>query len=243
MPVYGGGKARLGKEIHNVIKLIEAELNWGTNHVYFEPFCGLLGVQIHFAKENRKCVACDANANIIKLFSALKEGWIPPEKCDEKTFDKLKKSDESSALKGFVGVACSYSGIYFSGYRTKAGTRDYIQNSKNGFLKMVPYLQSIKFMKARDYRKFKPVGMTIYCDPPYKGNGFHSEYFVNFDSKSFWDTMREWSKNNLVIISEYEAPKDFICVWRKQMKSNYNISVIHRTEKLFIYSDSLSETD
>lgn len=239
MPVYGGGKARLGKEIYNIIKTIEIDLNWKTSEhtpLYFEPFCGLLGVQINFAKEERKSIACDANEDIIKLFTALKNGWIPPEKCDEKQFIRLKKSNEHSALRGFIGVACSYSGIFFSGYRTHAGKRDYIANSRNGFLNMVPYLKNIKFLKARDYRKFEPEGLTIYCDPPYRGNGFHSEHFVNFDTDTFWETMRKWSKKNLVIISEYEAPKDFICVWKKQMKSNYNISVIHRTEKLFIYS-------
>ena len=44
MPSYGGGKARLGKEISEVI-----EEEW--DGLYFEPFCGLLGVGIHFAKE------------------------------------------------------------------------------------------------------------------------------------------------------------------------------------------------
>lgn len=242
MPVYGGGKAKLGKEIFEIIKLVEKEFNWDSKlHSYFEPFCGLLGVQIHFAKEKRHCMACDANKDIILLFKALKKNWIPPEKCDEKQFDMLKASKEHSALRGFIGVACSYSGIFFSGYRTHAGKRNYMTNSKNGFLKMVPSLKYINFLSARDYREFDPEGLTIYCDPPYKGNGFHSEHFSSFDSESFWETMRLWSKNNLVIISEYNAPKDFICIWKKQIKSNYNVSVIHRTEKLFIYSRVLEQ--
>lgn len=237
MPVYGGGKAKLGKEIFEIIKLVEKEFYWDSKqHTYFEPFCGLLGVQIHFAKEGRSCLACDANNNIIDLFEALKKGWIPPEKCSEQQFDKLKKSTEHSALKGFVGVACSYSGIFFSGYRTHAGKRNYITNSRNGFLKMTPYLKNIHFLKGRDYREFEPEQLTIYCDPPYQGNGFNSEHFTGFDSKDFWETMRKWSKKNLVVVSEYNAPSDFICIWKKQMKSNYNVSVIYRTEKLFIYS-------
>lgn len=233
MPVYGGGKAKLGKEIFAVIKNLEQKYGQ-TETIYFEPFCGLLGVQIHFAKEQRQCIACDANEDIIKLFLALKKGWKPPSTCEEEKFDKLKKSKTHSALRGFVGVACSYSGIFFSGYRIQAGKRNYITNSRNGFLRMVPYLKYIEFMDARDYRQFNPVNCTIYCDPPYKGNGFNSIHFKEFNHDEFWKTMRHWSENNLVIISEYTAPSDFVCVWSKQMKSNYNISVIHRTEKLFI---------
>ena len=28
--------------------------------------------------------------------------------------------------------------------------------------------------------------------------------------------MREWSRNNIVIISEKEAPSDFISIWKKE---------------------------
>jgi site-specific DNA-adenine methylase len=54
MPSYGGGKAKLGKEITEVIQEIEENENWYGD--FFEPFCGLLGVGIYIIKKNRKFI-------------------------------------------------------------------------------------------------------------------------------------------------------------------------------------------
>ena len=43
------------------------------------------------------------------------------------------------------------------------------------------------------------------------------------------------SYDNLVIISEYSAPDDFICIWEKQINSTYNKIKKDNVEKLFIY--------
>ena len=48
--------------------------------------------------------------------------------------------------------------------------------------------------------------------------------------------MREWSKNNIVIISEYVAPNDFNCVLEIPIKTcmnNNSYNKIKRIEKLF----------
>lgn len=232
MPVYGGGKAKLGKEIYQVIK--DVETITGRGGTYFEPFCGLLGVQIHFAIEGRKSLACDSNKDIILMFQALQKGWIPPSECSKKKFDSLRLSSEHTPERGYLGVACAYSGIFFSGYRTSFGRRNYLQNFKNGIMKMVPYLDKIRFLSGRSYDRFRPKGMTIYCDPPYRGNGFRSEHFQGFDHEKFWEVMREWSRDNLVIISEYDAPRDFICIWEKKTRATYHSASVHRVEKLFI---------
>ena len=36
--------------------------------------------------------------------------------------------------------------------------------------------------------------------------------FNVIDRDGFWQTMRHWSKDNIVIISHYDAPADFKCV-------------------------------
>lgn len=110
MPSYGGGKAKLGKEIATLIEEIEKEEKWtGT---YFEPFCGLLGVGIHFAKRGRKVEACDSNKDLILMLKKLKNGWKPPISCSRKMYDTLKVSKKHSAERGFYGIACAYSGIF-----------------------------------------------------------------------------------------------------------------------------------
>lgn len=50
---------------------------------------------------------------------------------------------------------------------------------------------------------------VYYLDPPYFGT---TGYTHKFDSKLFWEKVRELSKNNIVICSEYKAPSDFECV-------------------------------
>ena len=74
-----------------------------------------------------------------------------------------------------------------------------------------------------DYSDYTPQGKLIYCDPPYQNttgyrgdNGKRNE----FDHEKFWNTIREWSKTNWVFVSEYNAPSDFVCVNKYEMKSN-----------------------
>jgi DNA adenine methylase len=231
MPSYGGGKSKIGLEISKVIK--EIELNEGWNGTYFEPFCGLLGVGIHIAKEGRKVRACDSNQDLILMWKELQKGWIPPAVCSREQFNKLKVSNDHSAVRGFIGIACAYSGIFFAGYRPNSSKQDFFNNTRKGLINMD--IKNISFLQARSYTEFNPEGMTIYCDPPYKNNNIQSEHFDNFDHILFWDTMRKWSKNNLVFISEYKAPDDFEVVWSKSFSSVYSKKKKTNNEKLFMY--------
>ena len=231
MPSYGGGKAKLGAEIADIIHEIELANNWDGD--YFEPFCGLLGVGMHFAEDGRKVIACDANEDLILMLKSLQKGWTPPKTCSRDKYEKIKNSPMHSAERGFIGIACAYSGIFFAGYRMKDNNQDYFNNTRNGLINM--NLENVKFLASNSYTKFEPAGMTIYCDPPYRGNTFKCEHFDDFDHDEFWDTMRAWSKNNLVIISEYTAPSDFKCVWSKKMKTTFNsTNKTKRIEKLFM---------
>ena len=59
----------------------------------------------------------------------------------------------------------------------------------------------------------------IYCDPPYAGTTKYR--FGSFDSNSFWQWCRDMSKKgNTVIVSEYNAPDDFNCIWSKETKTD-----------------------
>ena len=96
-----------------------------------------------------------------------------------------------------------------------------------------------------DYREWKPSNSVIYCDPPYNNTEpldykvlYQGKRIDKFDTDEFWHTMREWSKNNKVFISEYDAPDDFECVWQQEvklmMKNKQNTKDV-RVEKLFTY--------
>ena len=89
----------------------------------------------------------------------------------------------------------------------------------------------MEFIKD-DYRNLKCNGCVIYCDPPYAGT---TGYVDSFDNEEFWNVVREWSKNNIVLVSEQVAPPDFKVVWQKDIvrtQDNQSRKII--TEKLFI---------
>lgn len=236
MTTYQGGKKRIGKRIYRVIKMIENDLS-ETKQNYFEPFCGMCGVLRHFGKEDRIVTASDANIDLILLLRAAQKGWKPPIKCSENTWQKLKKSDIHSARRGFIGIAASWGGIFFQGYRLEyTNKRDYLREAATGLTKLAPDIKNVDFVESQSYEQFDPNDMLIYCDPPYKGNqlGLQKGLFRSFDHDKFWQIMRKWSKKNIVIISESIAPKDFKKIWSTQ--SHINNSDRYGTKK---YPDNL----
>ena len=93
----------------------------------------------------------------------------------------------------------------------------------------------------KSYRDFNPKGMLIYCDPPYKSTQGYSTGM--FDSELFWDTIRKWSKNNCVFVSEENAPSDFEIVWKKQKRRTLDkANRFYRYEKLYAYKGSMSSS-
>lgn len=73
---------------------------------------------------------------------------------------------------------------------------------------------------------------VIYCDPPYRDT---TKYSTNdFPYEEFYDWCKTLSKNNIVLISEYNMPDGFECVWSKEHKTGLDV-LEHksRVEKLF----------
>lgn len=185
--IYAGGKSKIGKEIANFIAKYELKENGTNSNPYFEPFCGMLGVGIHFAKKGRKVKANDVNKDLIALLKKIKKGWKPSNKHPSvETYAKFKESKRHSAERGFVGFSCAYSGIFFAGYRVKNESgRDYFDTFRKGLIELKEPLSRVS-LTNKNYTSFNPRGMTIYCDPPYKNNTFKSKHFDDFDSELFW---------------------------------------------------------
>lgn len=249
MPSYGGGKALIGKHIAAVInKYLQNKApegaaamlpkeSEGSATELIVPFCGLLGVSIHTTASTIH--ASDINSNLIRALQKLKEGWEPPEQpLSKQEYTALKKgnlqlSPEDTA---FYSIACAYSGIPFAGYRIVSATQDYFNNCRSGLLRMAATFDRFTF-KCISYTDIvlKP-DQVVYCDPPYVNNNFKCKHFDDFDHTLFWNTMREWSKTNLIFISEYTAPDDFIVIWEKPVSSRFSGINRQKTEKLFIHN-------
>ena len=102
-------------------------------------------------------------------------------------------------------------------------------------LKITEKIKDVDFF-CKDYRNINPKNKIIYCDPPYLNNDYLQNKYFKFDTEEFWKIMRRWSKNNIVIISEYTAPDDFECIWSNDIHTIHNKKSNIKTEKLFMYT-------
>ena len=85
------------------------------------------------------------------------------------------------------------------------------------------------------YENLDFINALIYCDPPYQGT---SGYKTGaFDHDRFFEWCRQQAKKNIVFVSEYNAPDDFIEVWRGEVKTNFasqrKAATHNAVEKLF----------
>lgn len=255
---YQGGKQKLGKRIYEVLDTIEEYFEEDTRLDYLEPFVGFCGVMKHFAGEQlsasearKVLIGCDANKDVIAMWKATQRGWKPPITCTKKRYEELKNSKRTSRERGFIGVACSYSGIFFVGYRgtqtfrngtTKSRTVSSAEMTATSVNKIAKMVKNVKF-KVCNYQDMSPKNMLIYCDPPYASNDYQQSSFFDFDSDKFWKIMKKWSKDNIVVVSEYKAPKDFKMIWQSKTNVMHNGKNNIKTEKLFVYNDLYDKMD
>lgn len=221
MTSYHGGKQRIGKELANIIfeesTLIEQEENFVIRG-YCEPFCGMLGVYRYIPvlfqdhKPKLKYKAGDQNKSVIMMWQKAQKGWKPSTKLtSEEKFKRMKRDGRSSAEKGFVGHLYGYMGKYFQPFDSRITKERLIKNS-NKISDIALDLDMVDF-KHGNYKNFSTLkNYIIYCDPPYQVSAdYYSEtgQRTHFDHQQFWDWCRKMAKNNIVFISEYNAPKDF----------------------------------
>jgi site-specific DNA-adenine methylase len=258
MTAYHGGKKRIGKKLAQIIydasTLIEKEYNF-TIKGYCEPFCGMLGVYQHIPKlfERRtrsasrgkaklKYKAGDINKSVVLMWKAAQKGWKPPRTITKKVFDKLKYDGKYSAVKGFVGHVWTYRGIFFDGYfpHSKSKTKQNAESVET----IAKQLKQVSF-KTGEYTQYSNLkGYVIYCDPPYyktnqryyRGDKYGNR--LDFDHTSFWNWCRTMSKNNIVFVSEYRAPKGIRRIWtnpsRSAARAPNRQKNVQNKEKLFM---------
>ena len=227
---YFGGKTRTAKDI---VQCINNYRN--PNQDYIEPF---VGGGIILSKISDKRIAYDKHPYLIAMYNELQKGWIPPDNITKEEYYYIKNNkDEKPYLTGFVGFGCSFAGKWFGGYASNARGDNYCLNSKNSILRKMNTLNDVHFEVA-NYKDLIFKDSLVYCDPPYQGT---TQYGLvgEFNSNEFWDTMRIWSQDNTVIISEYNAPDDFKCVWERKTKTEIRNSENireDRVERLYTYN-------
>jgi DNA adenine methylase len=241
---YLGGKHGIGKLLAEImLKKCPPDKMKG----YFEPFCGSLGVFKHMTdKKYKKYIASDLHPDLIEMWKKIQEDkLVLPDEINEEKYIELKNAKSPNALRAVAGFGLSFGGKFFAGYAQKwAGNsgRNFLNEFKSSIDKITPKIRqkNVHFFN-KSYTDFHPKGMLIYCDPPYKSTEGYST--GNFDSELFWETMRKWSKNNCVFISEENAPNDFTIVWKRQKRRTLDKkNRFHRYEKLYMYTGKKNKT-
>ena len=204
---YLGGKFVNRKEISTFL-----ELHRLPSQVFFEPFCGGCNIVSEMSGDR---IANDVHTSLMMMWQELQNGWIPPTEVSEEEYQRVKRLNDC-ALKAFVGFGCSFGAVQWSTYARNKKKANFALRAKNLSLRKIAKMKDVTFYN-KSYLEFTPKNQLIYCDPPYKNTGSYKGT-DKFDHDLFWQTMREWSKDNTVFISEYQAPPDFDCVWQKEKK-------------------------
>lgn len=100
------------------------------------------------------------------------------------------------------------------------------------------YLKNAQFI-CRDYKDvIIPKGSVVYADPSYNSTTGYGN--SKFNTNEFWNYMRTISNDNLVFVSELEAPNDFECIWEQSFTRTLDVNKNNQfkvVEKLFTYKD------
>jgi len=235
---YVGSKNRISKEIAPILQKCIND-----NHVstYFEPFVGGANMIDKIKCDSR--IGNDIHKELIALFKQLQTGWKPPMHISEDEYNdvRLNRDKYPDYYVGLVGFNATFGSKYFGGYARgfkadKITPRDIPNEAIRNLMEQVPNIQDVKFV-CDDYLTLNETKMSnwvIYCDPPYQDT---TKYVTGgFEYDTFWQWVRDTSKNNFVFISEYNAPKDFECIWQKNVTTSLKVHEHeNRVEKLFTY--------
>lgn len=242
---YMGSKSRIANQI---VPIIQQIIDKNNISVYIEPFCGGCNVIDKIKCDHR--LASDNHKYLIALLANIDKLDQLPSFVDKEHYSDVRADFNSGSKKyedwyiGAIGFLASYNGRFFDGGYAKAGYektkngerfRDYYRESKNNLLAQAPYLKKIEFT-CKDYTSYNNANMNrfvIYVDPPYQNTKQYANA-IKFNYETFWETMRSWSKNNIVLISEQSAPSDFECIWKQEVSRSIKARDKSKsTEKLF----------
>lgn len=234
---YVGSKNRLSKELAPIIQSYITEDTEG----YLEPFVGGANMIDKIRCKHR--VGCDIHEELIELLRYVQviDNELPYD-ISEKEYKDVRdnKEDYPKWFVGLVGFCATFGSKYFGGYARgfkadKITPRNISNEAIRNVEKQRESLYGIAFLNC-DFRSINPniYNHVIYCDPPYRGTTkYATEMFPHDD---FYDWCVKMSKNNIVLISEYNMPEEqFECIWQKEHKTSLDVKTHKkRVEKLFI---------
>lgn len=150
-----------------------------------------------------------------------------------------KRQDRYILLKKFIRILMDNGSLE----RLKSlGSRRRLELESLERLERLERLESISLegkliVSGKDYSDVNiPEGSVVYADPPYMGT---TQYKVEFDHERFW----EWCRQSAVpvYVSEYNAPSDFVSVFKKEKRCTFGDNSRNTIENLFVHQKFINK--
>lgn len=231
---YMGSKRRIAKHIIPI--MVKAADEAGITK-WVEPFVGGANL-IDKVPDRFERVGYDLSEHVIYALKDIRD--IPnslPENVSEEEY-RSYKGRPAESITSWVRHVCAFGGRFWNAYARQGSNPKYKKSVAlegfNNAQKQSPLIQGVEFIHAY-YRDLSFSDSLIYCDPPYKGTSGYKTGEFNHDE--FYEWCREQAKNNIVFVSEYNAPEDFELVWQGEIKTNFasnrKTATHNAVEKLF----------
>lgn len=228
-----GDKKRIA---NHITSYINSYIYLNNITTYIEPFVGGANIIDKVICQNK--IGYDNDKYLIALYKHIQFSYcsdIPLEIGAEQYIDCKEhfKNKDNKYKDWYTGIvyylASSNLSVEMFNKNSTCDSMAYVKYREE-LLEQFKYLQSIEFRFA-DYREIESADSLLYLDPPlFKGVNYDS-ITKRFNYIEFWNKAREWSQNNIVLISSKQAPDDFIEVWRDDIDCNSK-----NLEKLYIHT-------
>ena len=214
---YMGGKGRIAGDIAAVMR---ERIDWTRKTDYLEPFVGGGWVLPHMVSGFSSVRIGDAHRDLIMLWSALREGWVPPDHVSKDEYDALRIA-QPSPLRAFVGFGLSFGGKFFGGYASNARGDDFCGAAKRGLTKKTEAVKQADEIFQLPFWMWSVGPETVvYCDPPYANTTGYSQS-GDWDPDWFWFIVQSWANQGAqVFVSEYSAPLGTPVLWEREVRSS-----------------------
>lgn len=229
---YMGSKNRIAKHL---LPIMLAECEKHNIEKWVEPFVGGANM-IDKVPDSFERIGYDLNNHVIHALIDIRDNVdVLPDSVSESDYRALFGL-KPAPINSWIRFMLSFGGKLDNGYAREKGSDEttFCGYGKRNALKQSPKIQNVQFI-CDSYENLSFENTLIYCDPPYAGT---SGYKTGaFDHDKFFDWCREQAKNNIVFVSEYNAPDDFECVWQGEIKTNFasqrKTATHNAIEKLF----------
>lgn len=231
---YVGSKNKLSKEL---APIIQSYIKSDTKG-YIEPFVGGANMIDKIQCNNK--IGYDIHEELIELLKYAQEyHYLLPKEISEEVYNEVRDNKEKFEkwYVGLVGFCATFGAKWFGGYARSFKSdgvtpRNMSEEAINNLKKQAPKLKGITFIHSSflDIPIEDIKGYVIYCDIPYKGTTKYKT--ESFPYEEFYEWVKKLSIHNTVLISEYDMPEEFTCIWQKEVKCSIDSNKVSNDKKM-----------